>query len=379
MASGKRFYEYPLAEELADSDLLLVEVDQGGTPKLNGVEISLFRDFVLGATGLGSWNSSNANSDELDDDLILTNDDYMLQVLDPGGADRVITLPAEDANNHGFVIINNADAEEALTVKDNIGTTIAIVRKGEARTFVSDSAAWYTQEGEDRPVWSDGWQAVFDTWAYASASTVTVPSGAANKFMVGQKVKFTQTTVKYFIITGVTDTVLTLFSPFGSTVANAAISSISISAGMAPAGFNVGYTQHRLSSSQLDMTSNTSFTDVPGLTANVVAGGYYKFRASLMVTTGGSGKFTIAGTATATAIRYVGGIMYNNGGGALLATALGADVYSFTSTAVVQCFIEGYIQVNAGGTLQIQFAQKTSSGTTSSVYVGSSLEVTRVG
>jgi len=71
-----------------------------------------------------------------------------------------------------------------------------------------------------------GWYPVTGSWSYLSASSVTVPSGAASRFQVGDKVKFTQTTPKYFVVSAVTDTTLTFFVNTDYTVANAAISSI---------------------------------------------------------------------------------------------------------------------------------------------------------
>lgn len=70
---------------------------------------------------------------------------------------------------------------------------------------------------------SDGWISANGTWTYASASTITVPSGAASKYKVGDKIKWTQTTVKYGVISAVADTVLTIIVNTDYTVANAAI------------------------------------------------------------------------------------------------------------------------------------------------------------
>jgi hypothetical protein len=70
----------------------------------------------------------------------------------------------------------------------------------------------------------DGWISASQTWEYASATTITVPSGAASIYQVGDKIKLTQTTVKYFYITVVADTLLTVTGGSDYTVANAAIS-----------------------------------------------------------------------------------------------------------------------------------------------------------
>lgn len=69
----------------------------------------------------------------------------------------------------------------------------------------------------------DGWMLADETWTYASASTITVPSGAASKYAVGDRLMWTQTTVKYGVIVAIADTVLTIAVNTDYTVANAAI------------------------------------------------------------------------------------------------------------------------------------------------------------
>ena len=70
----------------------------------------------------------------------------------------------------------------------------------------------------------DGWTPADATWTYASASTITVPSGAASIYQKGDRIKWTQTTVKYGVIVAVADTLLTIAVNTDYTVANAAIS-----------------------------------------------------------------------------------------------------------------------------------------------------------
>ena len=83
----------------------------------------------------------------------------------------------------------------------------------------------------------DGWIPAEQTWTYASATTITVPSGAASRYQKGDKIKLTQTTVKYFYIIGVADTVLTVTGGSDYTVANAAITSPYYSHVENPMGF----------------------------------------------------------------------------------------------------------------------------------------------
>lgn len=84
---------------------------------------------------------------------------------------------------------------------------------------------------------NDGWASVSVTWSYASATTITVPTGAASIYSVGDKIKLTQTTVKYFYIIGVADTVLTVTGGLTYTLANAAIASPCYSHVANPLGF----------------------------------------------------------------------------------------------------------------------------------------------
>lgn len=80
-----------------------------------------------------------------------------------------------------------------------------------------------------------GWVPANETWTYASASTINVPSGA--KYQVGWRVQFTQSsTVKYGIITAITSNVLTLLMLNSTTVANSTISANNFSLVECPAG-----------------------------------------------------------------------------------------------------------------------------------------------
>lgn len=126
-------------------------------------------------------------------------------------------------------------------------------------------------------------------------------------------------------------------------------------------------------STQFDATT-TTLGNVTGLTMTVAAGRTYKFRAVLDATldaTGG-GKYAIGGTATATAISYR--VQHLGASLAVLSstrqTALASSVNSTAALTDDAVVIEGLITVNAGGTLTVQFAQQSATGT-SSILVGS--------
>lgn len=75
-------------------------------------------------------------------------------VLDPGGAGRTVDLPATSAALAGqrVVIINSADAAEALTVRlTGGGATIATIDQAENATMICYSAtagSWVGQVGK---------------------------------------------------------------------------------------------------------------------------------------------------------------------------------------------------------------------------------------
>ncbi len=122
---------------------------------------------------------------------------------------------------------------------------------------------------------------------------------------------------------------------------------------------------------QFDKT-DTTLSDVPGLSLNVAAGETWLFEAliSAIVTTAGRGKVAIGGTCTAST--FVCQMLYSPPiGGQLFELPFGSALTigdGVNTTA--QCWIRGSITVASDGTLAVRFAQDSASGT-SSVRVGS--------
>lgn len=82
-------------------------------------------------------------TETLTGNLTLTKDSPTLQMLDPGGAGRNVTLPAEaDSDGLVFIISNEADAAEVLTVKDDGATTIITPTQNEAAILWCDGTSW---------------------------------------------------------------------------------------------------------------------------------------------------------------------------------------------------------------------------------------------
>jgi hypothetical protein len=83
-----------------------------------------------------------------------------------------------------------------------------------------------------------GWTDVSDTWTYVSANTITVPSGAASIYQIGDRIRFKQGGgYKYFVLIAVADTTLTILVNTDYTVANAAITDIYFSHQSNPIGY----------------------------------------------------------------------------------------------------------------------------------------------
>lgn len=90
----------------------------------------------------------------------------------------------------------------------------------------------------------DGWVGANESWAFASSTTITVPTDATTKYDVGDFIKITQSaTVKYFVITTVAATLLTVTgmnSASPETVANSVISNPAYSKARSPHGLPGG-------------------------------------------------------------------------------------------------------------------------------------------
>lgn len=77
--------------------------------------------------------------------IILTDSDKVIQIINPGGVSRDITLPAVSINNHGFLFINTASGEtELLIIKSSSGSIIASVYRSGAGWFLSSGISWYS-------------------------------------------------------------------------------------------------------------------------------------------------------------------------------------------------------------------------------------------
>lgn len=110
-----------------------------------------------------------------------------------------------------------------------------------------------------------GFTATGESWTYASATTITVPTDATTKYAKGNIVKFTQATggTKYAVITTVAATLLTVVMLDGATLVNEAITSPFYSNVATPLGSGqIRYDQLGTDSSHAWKSYTPSYTNV---------------------------------------------------------------------------------------------------------------------
>jgi len=110
---------------------------------------------------------------------------------------------------------------------------------------------------------SKGWQSLDTTGVYASADaptfTMTTGVDTTGYVGVGNRIKLTQTTVKYFIVTAITSTTITLYGGTDYTLANAAITDIYFSNVKSPFGFPMDISKwSEIVVNSTDLTQNTA-------------------------------------------------------------------------------------------------------------------------
>ena len=130
-----------------------------------------------------------------------------------------------------------------------------------------------TGGGSDDPT---GWLAAGETWTYSSADApafiFTVSGDKTTKYSAGMRIKLTQTTVKYFIITSVVfstpNTIITVYGGTDYTLANAAITLPYYSTHKAPQGFPLSPTVWTIVSTDSNLRTESS----PSSTWHTISG-----------------------------------------------------------------------------------------------------------
>jgi hypothetical protein len=208
------------------------------------------------STTLGTTTLSGATTVPLASTSGLTNATIFVGIIEPGGTKEQTFTGTVDTGGSQITGVKwtrgtNVDHSAGVTIVDYVtgtgpkmatkGLLVEHTQDGTHGNVTTDSitnTGAFTSTGAHTISGSwDGWVGANESWAYASASTITVPTDATTKYNYGDYVRITQSaTVKYFVVTGVTATVLTVSGIYGAVVTNVAISANAYSKARNPQG-----------------------------------------------------------------------------------------------------------------------------------------------
>ncbi len=161
------------------------------------------------------WGLTHANPDGTLKDVIGANGNERLKWVDVASAVNEITITNAATGNRPTITATGSDS--------NVSLGLSTIGSGQVNINALELAS--------------GWLTIGDTWTYASATTITVPTDATTRYSVGDKIRLVNTTTKYFYIVGVAATTLTITGGSDYTLANAAISGIRLSKSATPLDF----------------------------------------------------------------------------------------------------------------------------------------------
>jgi hypothetical protein len=128
-----------------------------------------------------------------------------------------------------------------------------------------------TLDSYDSSVFISGWVPFSGSWVYATSSTFTINGDYTSVFKKGARIKFTQTTIKYMVVSidstySAPNTTVSIFGGTDYVLANAAITSPSYSYALQPLGFptwfNYGPSWTGVTVGNASITSRYSVTNV---------------------------------------------------------------------------------------------------------------------
>lgn len=160
-----------------------------------------------------------------------------------------------------FELVVNSTANSSYDLLLNAFTT-----NGTTISFLGTSAT--RQSIIDLPDMKTGWISTNETWTYASADsptfTFTISGDKTGKYSVGMKLRLTQTTTKYFIITAISysspNTTITVYGGTDYTLANATITNPYYSVHKSPYGFPMSPLKWSITLSSTSARSTSSPT-----------------------------------------------------------------------------------------------------------------------
>lgn len=124
--------------------------------------------------------------------------------------------------------------DAGISIKDYINNTLT--------TEIDTKTQYLDAINSIQTQFNTGWYPISATLAYSSANAptfvATTSTDLTSTISVGMKLKLTQTTVKYFIVTAITSNSITLYGGTDYTLANATINNVYFSNVKTPYGWN---------------------------------------------------------------------------------------------------------------------------------------------
>jgi hypothetical protein len=151
-----------------------------------------------------------------------------------------------------------------------------------------------------------GWIPVTETWTYASASTITTPSGGTAKYQKGMKIRFKQTgdsNWRYYVATTVATSLITVMVNTDYAVSGATITDISYSFADLPFGWPDWFTFAPVFSSSAGTITSYSVVSAKAR----IAGKKFECFIEASITNNGTGSGTIVATIPVTPITILVG------------------------------------------------------------------------
>lgn len=90
----------------------------------------------------GSRIKYGTNVESLSGNKSITTNDVQVQLLNPNGANRDVTLYATPATGDAFIFKNTGSAGNVLALKNNGGTTLVTIANGVSAAVVYDGTNW---------------------------------------------------------------------------------------------------------------------------------------------------------------------------------------------------------------------------------------------